>query len=114
MSPLIKQNLFVVFTIKLSVKSFQYYRNLDVCRLTNDMYVGILDEGRVCGDLTFVEPLVTALGELDLQLPVVWLLVDYLEPGVAAVGLAPVGQQVGVLVRANTLQPRNLGETKAN
>ena len=76
-----------------------------MCRLTNDMYVGVLDKGRIGGDLTFVQPLITALGELDLQLPVVWLLMDDLEPRIAAVGLAAVCQEVGVLVLTDTLQP---------
>ena len=41
--------------------------------------IGVLDERGVCGDLALVQSLVAALCELDLKLPVVWLLVDYLD-----------------------------------
>ena len=41
--------------------------------------IGVLDERGVCGDLALIQPLVAALRELDLKLPVVWLLVDYLD-----------------------------------
>ena len=46
---------------------------------TYDSDIGVLDERRVCGHLTLVQPLVAAFCELDLQLPVVWLLVDDLD-----------------------------------
>ena len=41
--------------------------------------IGVLDEWGVCGDLALVQSLVAALRELDLKLPVVWLLVDDLD-----------------------------------
>ena len=42
--------------------------------------------------LALVQTNIRDLCELDLELPVVGLLVNDLEPGVTAVGLSPVGQ----------------------
>ena len=41
--------------------------------------ISVLDEGRVCRDLALVQSFVAPLCELDLQLPVVRLLVDDLQ-----------------------------------
>ena len=41
--------------------------------------IGVLDERWVCGDLALVQSFVAPLCELDLQLPVVRLLVDDLQ-----------------------------------
>ena len=41
--------------------------------------ISVLDERRVCGDLALVQSFVAPLCELDLQLPVVRLLVDDLQ-----------------------------------
>ena len=41
--------------------------------------ISVLDEGRVCWDLALVQSFVAPLCELDLQLPVVRLLVDDLQ-----------------------------------
>ena len=43
--------------------------------------IGVLDERGVCGDLALVQSLVAPFRELDLKLPVVRLLVDYLDEG---------------------------------
>ena len=62
--------------------------------------------------LTLVETNIRDLCELDLELPVVGLLVNDLKPGVTAVGLPPVGQQVGICGLVNSFQPRNLQENQ--
>ena len=58
--------------------------------LTDHVKVGVLDEGRVGGDLALVQPNVALLRELDLKLPVVRLLVDNLEPAVKKVSLSTI------------------------
>ena len=63
--------------------------------------------------LALVEAHICLLGELDLKLPIVRLLKDDLESRIAAVSLAAVGEQVRILVLANSLQPGNLRREKS-
>ena len=74
--------------------------------LTDDDEPGLADERRVGGDHACVEALVGELRELDLQLPVVGLLVEDLEARVVRVGRKAEGQQVRVV--AGPLQPGDL------
>ena len=82
-----------------------------VGRLTYNSNVRVLDQGRVGRHLALVQPLVTSLRELNLQLPVVRFFVDNLEASIAAVGLPAVGQQMWILVLTDPLQPRYLQRT---
>ena len=95
-------------------------------KLTNHIQVSVLNQRRVCGDLTskmldffswwfssylaLVQSNVSFLGKLDLQLPIIWLLVNDLKSCIAAVGLPAVGQQMRVFIFTDPLQPRDLAE----
>ena len=81
-------------------------------RLTNHVKVSVANQRWIGGNLALVQAHVGDLGELDLELPVVGLLVDDLKPGVAAVGLSAVRQEVRISGLVNSFQPRNLQENQ--
>ena len=88
----------------LSSCSFFYIYVL-LTTLTDNVQICVLDKGWIGGNLAFVEADVALLCELDLQLPIVGFLVDDLEPGVTAVRLPSVGQQMRVFVLPYPFQP---------
>ena len=81
--------------------------------LTHDPEVDSPPDGWAGGDETLVNPFVRLLRELNLELPIIGLLMKYLEASVVAVGRQAIGQEVGMVISLS-LEPRNLKNKKTN
>ena len=105
--------------MKAAIHSGQYPKNklLYCCfskLLTVDVQMYLYYFRWVCGNLTFVSPLVSLVCEFDLEPPVVWVLELDSVTTVPTVCVQPHGQQLQVILPMLSPHPWHLSVTREN